>query len=141
MLFYILSHIVSGLLTFSDGLWTGKFHRKPYISQSTSSSYLIRLRGIMYFFWFCSKKKILSGHAGTNPGSQSERYQQFSICQWNINSIATHSFIKVSLLKVYYLQLQYHLFVRNISRLKHTIWWKQLRNTKLWSNLGRPLVQ
>ena len=35
LMFYILSHVVSGLLTFSDGLLTGKFHRKPYIFQST----------------------------------------------------------------------------------------------------------
>ena len=49
-MFYILSHIVSGLLTFSDGLLTGKFDRKPYIFQSTPSSYLIKLRGFMHFF-------------------------------------------------------------------------------------------
>ena len=35
LMFYILSHVVSGLLTFSDGLLTGKFHRKPYIFEST----------------------------------------------------------------------------------------------------------
>ena len=28
LMFYILSHVVPGLLTFSDGLLTGKFHRK-----------------------------------------------------------------------------------------------------------------
>ena len=28
LIFYILSHVVSGLPTFSDGLLTGKVHRK-----------------------------------------------------------------------------------------------------------------
>ena len=35
LMFYILRYVVSGLLTFSDGLLTGKFHRKPYIFEST----------------------------------------------------------------------------------------------------------
>ena len=38
LMFYILSHVVPGLVTFADSFLTGKFHRKPYISQSTSSS-------------------------------------------------------------------------------------------------------
>ena len=61
LMFYILSHVVPALLTFSDGLLTGKFHRKPYIFQSVSSSYLIRLCSFMYFFWFYVKEMILSG--------------------------------------------------------------------------------
>ena len=35
LMFYILRYVVSGLLTFSDGLLTGKSHRKPYIFEST----------------------------------------------------------------------------------------------------------
>ena len=100
-MFYILSHVVPGLLTFSDGLLTGKFHRKPNIFQSILSSCLIRLHSFMHFFWFYIKKIILSGDVETNPGPQSKRCQEFSICHWNLNSIATHSFIKVSLLKAY----------------------------------------
>ena len=100
-MFYIVSHVVPGLLTFSDSILTGKFHRKPYIFQSTSSSYLIRLRSFMHCFWFYMKKIILSGDIETNPGPQSKLCQEFSICHQNLNSIATHSFIKVSLLKAY----------------------------------------
>ena len=51
--------------------------------------------------WFYTKKITLSGDVETNPGPQSKRCQKFSICHWNLNSIATHSFIKVSLLKEY----------------------------------------
>ena len=46
------------------------------------------------------KKIILSGDMETNPG-QSKCCQEFSISHWNLNSIATHSFIKDSLLKAY----------------------------------------
>ena len=103
LMFYILSHVVSGLLTFSDDLLTGTVHRKPYIFQSTPSSYLIRLRGfrLRAFLWFYIKKIILSGDVKTNPGPQSKRSHEFSICHWHLNSIATHSFTKVSLLKAY----------------------------------------
>ena len=106
-MFYILSHVIPGLLTFSDDLLTGKFHRKPYIFQSTSSSYLIGLRGFMDFFWFYIKKIILSGNVETDPKPQSKRCQEFSIYHWNLNSIATHTFIKVSLLKAYITNYKY----------------------------------
>ena len=59
------------------------------------------LRGFMQFFWFYVKKIILSGDVETNPGLQYKLCQEFSIWRWNLNSIATHSFIKVSLLKTY----------------------------------------
>ena len=55
----------------------------------------------MHFFWFYIKKIILSGDVETNPGPQSKRCQEFSICHWNLNSIATYSLTKVSLLKAY----------------------------------------
>ena len=55
----------------------------------------------MHFFWFYVKKIILSGVIETNPDPQSKSCQEFSICHLNLNSIATHSFIKVSLLKAY----------------------------------------
>ena len=106
-MFYILSHVIPGLLTFSDDLLTGKFHRKPYIFQSTSSSYLIGLRGFMDFFWFYIKKIVPSGDVETNPELQPKRCQEFSIHHWNLNSIATHTFIKVSLLKAYITNCNY----------------------------------
>ena len=59
------------------------------------------------FFWFYFKKIILSGDFETNPGPQSKRCQEFSICHWNL-SIATRSFIKFSLLKAYITIYNYH---------------------------------
>ena len=52
-------------------------------------------------FTFYIKKIILSGDVETNPGPESKLCQEFPICHWNLSSIATHSFIKVSLLKAY----------------------------------------
>ena len=49
-MFYIISYVVPDLLNFSDGLLTGKFHIKPYIFQSISSFYSIKLRDFMHFF-------------------------------------------------------------------------------------------
>ena len=98
---YFISHVVPGLLTFSYGLLTGKFHRKPNIFQSILFSCLIRLHNFMHLFWFYIKKIIISGDVETNPGPQSKRCQEFSICHWNLNSIPTHRFIKVSVLKAY----------------------------------------
>ena len=37
----------------------------------------------------------------TDPGPESKRCQEFSVCHWNLNSIATHSFIKISSIKAY----------------------------------------
>ena len=101
LMFCILSNVLFGLLIFSDGLLTGKCRGKPYISESISSFYLIRLRSFMHFFWFYIKKIILSGEVETNPEPQSKHCQELLTCHWNSSSIATHSCIKVSLLKAY----------------------------------------
>ena len=58
LMLYILSHVVSGLLAFSDGLKTGIF-------QSTPSSYLIRLRGFMNFF--CKRGGVCFYHRNSLP--------------------------------------------------------------------------
>ena len=44
----------------------------------------------------------MSGDTETNPGlAQEIQNKSFSICHWNLNSITTHGYAKVSLLKVY----------------------------------------
>ena len=123
LIFYILSHIVSVLLTFSNGLLTNKALRELHIFQSTPFSYLIRVRSFMHFFWFYIKKIILIGDVETNPGPQSKRCQEFSNCHWNLNSIASHTSIKVSLLKAYIAIYNYDIIClsETISRFKHSI--------------------
>ena len=42
-----------------------------------------------------------SGDIEQNPGPKPSSCQRFSICHWNLNSISTHNFIKLSLLRPY----------------------------------------
>ena len=44
---------------------------------------------------------LLSGDIETNPGPDSGYLNSFSFCHWNLNSIAAHNFIKLSLLQAY----------------------------------------
>ena len=43
----------------------------------------------------------ISGDVEENPGPKHYSAQYLTICHWNLNSIAAHNFIKVSLLKAY----------------------------------------
>ena len=59
-----------------------------------------------WFFFFCFYHSWLnirlinlSGDVEKNPGLKSYSEQYLAICDWNLNSIATHNFIKVALLK------------------------------------------
>ena len=36
-----------------------------------------------------------------NPGPKRKPCHSFSICHWNLNSLATHNYLKVSLLRAY----------------------------------------
>ena len=36
-----------------------------------------------------------------NPGPKRKPFHSFSICHWNLNSLATHNYLKVSLLQAY----------------------------------------
>ena len=44
---------------------------------------------------------LLSGDIEANPGPDPGYWNSFSFCHWNLNSIAGHSFIKISLLQAY----------------------------------------
>ena len=44
---------------------------------------------------------MLCGDIESNPGPRPNAGQSFSICHWNLNSIAAHNFSKISLLKAY----------------------------------------
>ena len=44
---------------------------------------------------------MLCGDIESNPGPRPNSGQSFSICHWNLNSIAAHNFSKISLLKAY----------------------------------------
>ena len=44
---------------------------------------------------------ILCGDIETNPGPYNENNQTISVCHWNLNGIAAHNYIKLSMLEAY----------------------------------------
>ena len=51
--------------------------------------------------WFYSISITLSGDVETNPGPKRNSTETFSFCHWNLNSISSHNYVKISLLKAY----------------------------------------
>ena len=51
--------------------------------------------------WYCKCLLQLTGSIDLNPDAKPTSCKSFSTCHWNLNSIASHNFIKVSLLTVY----------------------------------------
>ena len=64
-------------------------------------SLLFYLFILIYYLRWCSSLILLSGDIKTNPGPTPSSVQCFSICHWNLNSITTHNFAKLSLLTAY----------------------------------------
>ena len=59
------------------------------------------LFSFMSNIWYCKCLLRLSGDIELNPGPKPKSCKSFSICHWNLNSITSHNFIKVSLLTAY----------------------------------------
>ena len=51
--------------------------------------------------WLCSILITLSGDVETNPGPKRNSTETFSFCHWNLNSISSHNYVKMFLVKVY----------------------------------------
>ena len=56
------------------------------------------LSSFMLSFWYYKCLLRLSGDIELSPGPKPNSRKSFSICHWNLNSITSHNFIKVSLL-------------------------------------------
>ena len=56
---------------------------------------------LIYYFPWCSSLILLSGDIKTDPGSISISGKCFSVCHWNLNSIAARNYAKLSLLTAY----------------------------------------
>ena len=54
-----------------------------------------------FFISFFSRKLFLSGDIENNPEPRRNLNNHFTICHWNLNSISTHNFVKIHLLKAY----------------------------------------
>ena len=95
------------LITFFSGIFLS-YHKKvngnvfmikPYIRSVTY--FLITWRLIKYI-WYDSWIIILSGDIETNPGPKhSFSSQGLKICHWNLNSLSSHMYKKVSLLSAF----------------------------------------
>ena len=51
--------------------------------------------------WYCKCILQLSSDIELNPSPKPKSCKSFSICNWNLKSITSHNFIKVSLLTAY----------------------------------------
>ena len=65
-----------------------------YIISNICDIVLLCARYYIYIILLCGDVKL-------NPGPKLNSSKCFSICHWNLNSITSHSFIKVSLLSAY----------------------------------------
>ena len=64
---------------------------------------------------------MLCGDIKSNPGPRLKSGQSFSICHWNLNSIATHNFSKIFFLMVYSAIHNYDVICLSETYLKHDI--------------------
>ena len=51
--------------------------------------------------WFYSISITLSADVETNPGPKRNCTETFSFCHWNLNSISSHDYVKIFLLRAY----------------------------------------
>ena len=111
---------------FSKG-YVSKISTKLYISIFLLFNILL---GVVV--WLCSCLIILSGDVEVNPGPKNSVSECLSICHWNLNSILTHDYSKLFLLKAYIsVSVWYYLSLRNISCFNFFPWWWQFGNFRV----------
>ena len=64
-------------------------------------SFLITIITIWSLTWLYSLLILLSANFGLNPRPKRACTSNMAICHWNLNSISTHNYIKLFLLKAY----------------------------------------
>ena len=79
------------------------FHTKiKTIHWSVLITFLILIVIIfIQFIWVHALLTRQSSDIKMNPGPKPNPCHSFSICHWNLNSLATHNYLKVSLLRAY----------------------------------------
>ena len=75
------------------------FHITP--SNTCISMLIITVALIFDDLWFKCDLLLLCGDVELNPGPKQNTAKKFSICHWNLNSIAAHNVAKLVLLKAY----------------------------------------
>ena len=64
-------------------------------------TFLILIIMFIQFIWVHALRIRQSGDIEMNPGPKPNPCHSFSICHWNLNSLAAHNYLKVSLLRAY----------------------------------------
>ena len=81
------------------------FAKKPYISKLVRHLkeviFISACIKLFLFIWLQSLLLSLSGNVKINLGSRCYFAEAFSICHWNLNSIAARNYVKLCLLKAY----------------------------------------
>ena len=72
---------------------------KPYIRSVT---YFLTTWSLLKYMWHDSRIILLSGYIERNPGPKySFSSQGLKICHWNLNSLSSYMYKKVSLLPAF----------------------------------------
>ena len=71
------------------------------LSKTCTSMLVITIVLIFDYLWFKCNLLLLCADVELNPGPKQNAATKFSICQWNLNSIDPHNFVKLVLLKAY----------------------------------------
>ena len=105
LLIKILPMLLLGLALFISVLLR---HFSDFLRLQSRSKFIITSLNKIVFFtvvviltdnlWHVFYLIILSGDTEENPGPKLNSFQKLDICRWNLNSIAAHNFIKLSLL-------------------------------------------
>ena len=86
-----------------------------------SCFYLFLSCTYLYHIWLFPRLTHLSGDIEKNQGPKKDISQTFSIVHWNLNSLATHNFTKVVLLKAYLSVQRFDIFCIFETYLKSSI--------------------
>ena len=98
---------------------------KSYVSKISTKLYISVfllfniLLGVLA--WLCSCLIILSGDVEVNPEPKNSVSERLSICHWNLNSISTHDYSKLLLLKTYISLLKFDIICLSETYLDSTV--------------------
>ena len=78
-----------------------KINARNGTKNSMALSFFVTVTKIWIATWLCSVLLLLGGDDELNPGPKQSSINAFSICHWNLNSLSTHNYAKIFLLKAY----------------------------------------
>ena len=77
----------------------------PFFAKLSKTKFQLNSNGteVSYFFIFCVLRVLITcGEIELNPGPKKDKScDNFSLCHWNLNSVAAHDLSKLSLLEAY----------------------------------------